>query len=274
MDPISLDAMAASVPDGALIALPPDNSLPSVALAKALVRRGARGLRLLGVPVSGFATDILIGAGCVAEVETSAVSLGEAGFAPRFSAALKAGTIKVRDATCPAIHTMLQAAEKGVPFMPLRGVIGSDIVANRADWRVVQNPFSDTPDLVLLLPALSPDIAVFHAVMADAEGNVWVGRRRECATVAHASKRALVTVERVVEGNFLEDERLAPGTISGTYIEAVAIAVRGAHPVALLDEYGTDAAHVAQYARMAKTDAGFEQWCAEHVFGALQAAAE
>ena len=274
MDPISLDAMAASVPDGALIALPPDNSLPSVALAKALVRRGARGLRLLGVPVSGFATDILIGAGCVAEVETSAVSLGEAGFAPRFSAALKAGTIKVRDATCPAIHTMLQAAEKGVPFMPLRGVIGSDIVANRPDWRVVQNPFSDTPDLVLLLPALSPDIAVFHAVMADAEGNVWVGRRRECATVAHASKRALVTVERVVEGNFLEDERLAPGTISGTYIEAVAIAARGAHPVALLDEYGTDAAHVAQYARMAKTDVGFEQWCAEHVFGALQAAAE
>ncbi len=274
MDPISLDAMAASVPDGALIAMPPDNSLPSVALAKALVRRGARGLRLLGVPVSGFATDVLIGAGCVVEVQTSAVSLGEAGFAPRFSAALKAGTITVRDATCPAIHTMLQAAEKGVPFIPLRGVIGSDILANRPDWRVVQNPFSDTPDQVLLLPALSPDIAVFHAVMADAEGNVWVGRRRECATLAHASKRALVTVERVVEGNFLEDERLAPGTISGTYIEAVAIAARGAHPVALLDEYGTDAAHVAQYARMAKTDAGFEQWCAEHIFGALQAAAE
>ncbi|MES2713624.1 MAG: CoA-transferase [Pseudomonadota bacterium] len=274
MNPISLDAMAASVPDGALIALPPDNSLPSVALAKALVRRGARGLRLLGVPVSGFATDILIGAGCVVEVETSAVSLGEAGFAPRFSAALKAGTIKVRDATCPAIHTMLQAAEKGVPFIPLRGVIGSDILANRPDWRVIQNPFSDAPDQVLLLPALSPDIAVFHAVMADAEGNVWVGRRRECATVAHASKRALVTVERVVEGNFLEDERLAPGTISGTYIEAVAVAARGAHPVALLDEYGTDAAYVANYARMAKTDAGFEQWCAEHVFAALQAAAE
>jgi len=274
MDPISLEAMAASVPDGALIAMPPDNSLPSVALAKALVRRGARGLRLLGVPVSGFATDVLIGAGCVAEVETSAVSLGEAGFAPRFSAALKAGTITVRDATCPAIHTMLQAAEKGVPFMPLRGVIGSDILAHRPDWRVIQNPFTDEADQVLLLPALSPDIAVFHAVMADAEGNVWVGRRRECATVAHASKRALVTVERVVEGNFLEDERLAAGTISGTYIEAVAIAERGAQPVALLDEYGTDAAYVATYARMAKTEAGFSEWCAEHVYGGLRAAAE
>ncbi|WP_338661729.1 CoA transferase [Pararoseomonas sp. SCSIO 73927] len=275
MTRVSLEALAEAVPDGALLALPPDNSLPSVALAKALVRRGARELRLLGVPVSGFATDLLIGAGCVAEVETSAVSLGEAGFAPRFSAAVKAGAITVRDATCPAIHTMLQAAEKGVPFMPLRGVIGSDITAHRPDWRVVQNPLSDRPDPILLLPALHPDAAAIHAVMADEAGNVWVGRRRECATLAHASRKLLVTVERVVAGNMLEDERLAPGTISATYVEAFAVAERGAHPVALLDEYGFDAAYVATYARAARTEEGFRAWVQEHVFGrAAQVAAE
>jgi glutaconate CoA-transferase subunit A len=267
MTQASLEALAASVPDGALLALPPDNSLPSVALAKALMRRGAKGLRLLGVPVSGFATDLLIGAGCVAEVQTSAVSLGEAGFAPRFSAAIKAGTILLRDATCPAIHTMLQAAEKGVPFMPLRGVIGSDILTHRPDWRVVQNPFSETPDPILLLPALQPDVAAVHAVMADEAGNVWVGRRRECATLAHASRRLLVTVERVVPGNMLEDERLAPGVISATYVEAFAVAERGAHPVALLDEYGFDADYVAAYARAARTEEGFRAWAEEHVFG-------
>ena len=267
MTPSSLEALAASVPDGALLALPPDNSLPSVALAKALVRQGARGLRLLGVPVSGFATDLLIGAGCVAEVETSAVSLGEAGFAPRFSAAVRAGSITVRDATCPAIHTMLQAAEKGVPFMPLRGVIGSDILAHRGDWRVVQNPISDAPDPILVVPALHPDVAAIHAVMADEEGNLWVGRRRECATLAHASRRLLATVERVVPGNLLEDERLAAGTISATYVEAFAVAERGAHPVALLDEYGFDAAYVADYARAARTEEGFRAWVDEHVFG-------
>ncbi|WP_376092997.1 CoA transferase subunit A [Roseomonas sp. CCTCC AB2023176] len=264
---VAADDLAASVPDGALLALPPDNSLPSVAIAKALVRRGARGLRLLGVPVSGFATDLLIGAGCVAEVETSAVSLGEAGFAPRFSAAVKAGQIVVRDATCPAIHTMLQAAEKGVPFLPLRGIIGSDILAHRPDWRVIQNPFSQAPDPIVALPALSPDVAAIHAVMADEAGNLWVGRRRELATLAHASKRLLATVERVVPGNFLEDERLAPGTISATYVEAFAVAERGAHPVALLDEYPFDAAYVAAYARAARTDEGFSTWCGEHVYG-------
>jgi glutaconate CoA-transferase subunit A len=260
------DALAATVPDGALVALPPDNSLPSVALARALVRRGAKGLRLLGVPVSGFATDLLIGAGCVAEVETSAVSLGEAGFAPRFTAALKAGAITVRDATCPAIHTMLQAAEKGVPFMPLRGIIGSDILAHRPDWTVIQNPFSETEDRIILLPAKSPDVAAIHGAMADEEGNVWVGRRRELATLAHASRRVLVTVERRVPGSMLEDERLAPGCISATYIEAIAVAERGAHPVALLDEYGFDAAHVAEYAHLAKTEAGFREYLDRFVF--------
>jgi glutaconate CoA-transferase subunit A len=274
MTPISLEAMAASVPDGALVALPPDNSLPSVALARALVRRGAKNLRLLGVPVSGFATDLLIGAGCVAEVETSAVSLGEAGFAPRFTAALKAGTIRVRDATCPAIHTMLQAAEKGVPFMPLRGVIGSDILANRPDWKVIQNPFSEAPDHIVLLPAKMPDVAAIHGVMADSEGNIWVGRRRELATLAHASRRVLATVEMIHKGNMLEDERLAPGCISATYVESIAVAERGAWPVALLDLYGFDAAHVAEYARLAKTEAGFREYLDRYVLDAKAQAAE
>ncbi len=265
---IDIDALAARIPDGSLVALPPDNSLSPCALARALVRRRARGLRLLGVPVSGYATDLLIGAGCVESVQTSAVTLGEAGTAPRFVRAVAAGEIRVIDATCPAIHTMLQAAEKGVPFMPLRGVLGSDIVAHRPDWLVIDNPFADGGDPILLVPALAPDIAMFHAVCADREGNVYVGRRRELATIAHAARRSLVTVERIVENNLLEDERLAPGTINGLYIEALALAPRGAWPVGLLDEYSLDAAHFAEYARMARTDDGFATYLEHHVFNA------
>jgi len=273
----TLDRLAALVPDGALLALPPDNSLTPSAFARALVRAGARNLRLLGVPVSGYATDLLIGAGCVAGVQSSGVSLGEAGFAPRFTAALKAGRITMTDATCPAIHTMLQAAEKGVPFMPLRGILGSDILAHRPDWRVIGNPFAGADaeggDPIVLLPALRPDIAAFHAVMADRDGNVYVGRRHELATMAHAAQRSLVTVERMVDGNLLEDERLAAGTISATYIEAVAVAGRGAWPAALLDEYPADAAHYAEYARLAKTEDGFRAYLDRYVHHAAAEAA-
>ncbi len=275
MEPIELDALAARVTAGATLALPPDNSLTPSAFARALVRVGVRDLRLIGVPVSGFATDLLIGAGCVASVHTSGVTLGEAGTAPRFVAALAAGRLAVTDATCPAMHTALQAAEKGVPFMPLRGVLGSDILAHRPDWRVIDNPFAEGGgDPILLVPALSPDFCAFHAVMADREGNVWVGRRRELATIAHASRRVLVTVERTYDGNLLEDERLAPGTIAATYIEAVALAPRGAWPMALLDEYPADAAHVAEYARLARTDEGFRRYLDEHVLAPRARAAE
>jgi glutaconate CoA-transferase subunit A len=276
MKPISLEAMAESVPDGALIALPPDYSLPPCALGRALIRRGAKELRVLGVPITGFVTDLLIGAGCVAEVESSAVTLGEAGFAPRFSAAVRSGSIRMRDATCPAIHAALQASEKGVPFMPLRGVIGSDILAHRPDWKVARNPFAPQgeEDPILLVPAIQPDIAAFHAVMADAHGNVWVGRRREVATIAHAARRCLVTVERVVPGNMLEDERLAPGCISAIYVDSVAVAERGTWPSGLLGEYAADAAHLMEYAKQAASAAGFREYLDEHVFTSRAQAAE
>jgi len=261
----NVDDLARTIPDGALLALPPDHSLGSVALVHALIRRGARDLRLLGVPVGGFLFDLLIGAGAVAEIETSAVSLGEAGTAPRFTAALAAGGLRLRDATCPAIHTALQAAEKGVPFLPLRGLLGSDILAHRPDWKVIDNPFATTPDPIVLIPAIQPDFALFHAPFADQAGNVWVGRRRDLATMAHAARETLVSVERVIAGDMLEDERLAPGVISGVYIGAIALAPNGAAPLGLLDEYPADAGHIAAYARAARSTAGFADYLARFV---------
>ncbi|MGE0718752.1 MAG: CoA transferase subunit A, partial [Alphaproteobacteria bacterium] len=174
---VDLKALAARIPDGASLAIPPDYSNVPMALTHALLRRGARDLRLLCVPTSGIQADLLIGAGAVAEVECAAVSLGEQGPAPRFTAAVVGGSLKYVDSTCPAIHAALQASEKGLPFMPLRGILGSDILAHRPDWKVIDNPFAEGPDPIVVLPALKPDIAVFHARWADRQGNIWVGRR-------------------------------------------------------------------------------------------------
>ena len=265
-------ALAAEIPDGALLALPPDYSLVPMEVVRALVRRRARALRLLGVPVLGLAADLLIGAGCVAEVDTSAVSLGEAGEAPRFRAAVEEGRLRVRDSTCPMVHTALQAAEKGVPFMPLRGVIGSELVARREDWRVIANPFAEGDDPILVARAIVPDVALFHARWADAEGNVWVGRRRELATMAHASARALVSVEERHPGNLLADELLAPGTIASVYVAAVAVVPRGAWPLGLPGCYGCDDAHIAHYARAALSGEGFARYVEEFVRAPVPAA--
>ena len=259
------DELAARIPDGALIGLPPDYSLVAMEVVRALIRKRAKGLKLLGVPQLGLCADLLIGAGCVAEIETSAVTLGEAGLAPRFTEAVEKGEIVVRDATCPAVHTALQATEKGVPFMPLRGVLGSDLLKLRPDWKVSQNPFSQTTDPILLVPAATPDVALFHARWADDEGNVWIGRRRELATIAHASQRCFVTCEELRPGNMLEDELLAPGVVSAAYVTAVAKAPRGAWPLGVPQLYDIDDAHLAHYAKAAKTREGFERYLDEFV---------
>jgi glutaconate CoA-transferase subunit A len=262
---MSADDLAARIPDGALIGLPPDYSLVAMEVVRALVRRKARGLRLLGVPQLGLCADLLIGAGCVAEIETSAVTLGEAGLAPRFTDAAEKGEIVVRDATCPAVHTALQATEKGVPFMPLRGVLGSDLVCGRTDWRVVQNPMTAQPDPILLVPALRLDVALFHARWADEAGNVWVGRRRELATIAHAAQQCFVTYEEKRAGDMLEDELLAPGVVSATYVTHAAPAPRGAWPLGLPGAYDIDDAHLMRYAKAARTREGFQRYLEEFV---------
>ncbi len=259
MDILTLDNLAARIAPGSLVAIPPDYSGVSMAATRALVAAGARDLRIVCVPTSGIQADVLIGAGCVAELEAAAITLGEAGLAPRFTAAIRDGAIRMRDTTCPAVHAALQATEKGVPFMPLRGLIGSDVLKNRSDWKVGDNPFS-AGDPIVYLPAIKPDIALFHATKADREGNVWIGRRRELVTMAHAAVRSLVTVEEIVDGSLLADEETASGTLPGLYVDAVAEAPRGAWPLGLQDLYQTDTAEIARYAQAARTAAGFQEW--------------
>jgi glutaconate CoA-transferase subunit A len=261
----SLDAALEAISDGAVLAVPREQSGVAMAATRALIRRGVGRLHLVALPTSTLQADLLIGAGAVATLETSAVSLGELGPAPRFTAAIKAGTIVMKDATCPAIYAALQAAEKGIPFMPLRGLIGSDLLAHRPEWRVIDNPFG-TDDPVVLLPAIKPDVALFHASMADAQGNVWIGRQRDLSTLAHAAERTIVTVERLHDGNLLDDPVLAAGTLPGFYIEAVALAPRGAWPLGLPDHYPADTAHLAEYAQMAATAAGFDKYLMTHVY--------
>lgn len=266
-----LEALIEEIEDGASIAVAPDYSGCAMAAVRALIRRGVRNLHLIAVPQAGFQADMLIGAGCVATVEAAAITLGEHGFAPRFTDAVREGRIVIRDSTCPAIHAGLQAAEKGVPFMPLRGILGSDLLVHRDDWMTIDNPFAED-DPIVALPAIRPDVALFHAARADTRGNVWVGVRRELMSMAHAARRTLVTVEAISDDDLLADEAYAAGTIPALYVSAVAEVREGAWPVGLAGRYPADTPHLAEYARLAKTSEGFQQYLDEHVLERASAA--
>lgn len=261
-------ALCARIPDAALVAIPKTTAGVAMAVTRELIRRKVRALHLVGVPTSGLQTDLLIGAGCVETIETSAVSLGEFGTGPRFAAAVKAGTVRVLDATCPAIYAALQAGLKGLPFTPLRGLIGSDVLARRSDWKVIDNPFA-TDDPIALLPAIRPHFALFHARAADRHGNVYIGRDRELMIMAQAAHETLVTVEEIVDTDFMADEATATGSIAAVYVSDIAVAPRGAWPLPLPERYGLDAAVLSDYARRARSAEGFEAFLADWLSGDL-----
>src|ERR1700694_5071584 len=131
----TLDHALGAIVEGCMLAVPREVAGVPMEATRALIRRGVKGLHLVALPTSSLQADLLIGAGCIATLETSAVSLGEYGPAPRFIAAVTSGAMVMKDATCPALHAAFQAAEKGLPFMPLRGLIGSDLLAQRGEGR-------------------------------------------------------------------------------------------------------------------------------------------
>jgi glutaconate CoA-transferase subunit A len=254
---VSLEALADGVAPGQSLAIPVTGV--SMAATAALIEAGAQDLRLICVPISGMQADLLIGAGAVGEIETSAVSLGEAGGAPRFNAAVRAGDFSLRDSTCPAILAGLLAAQKGVPFMPIAGIVGSDLLKVRTDWKVIDSPVGE-PGKVVVVPAIAPDVALFHAPEADRAGNIRIGRHRELAAMAYAAKRTFVTVERIVEHNLMASEDSAAGVLPSLYVDKVAVAPRGAWPLPLPGEYPGDDVEVARYAAMARSEEGFRAY--------------
>lgn len=111
----SIADLVARIPNGAKIAVPNDSCGVSMTLTREMIRQGKRDLHLVCVPISGLQAELLIGVGAVATLETSAVTLGEYGPSPRFVDAVRRGTFKMKDATCPAIHAAIQAGQKNIP---------------------------------------------------------------------------------------------------------------------------------------------------------------
>jgi len=261
----SVDELVADVSDGSRLAIGKEETGASLAATLALIRKQVRRLHLICLPVSGLQADLLIGAGCVETVETSGLSLGEAGIAPCFSRAVRTKSIRVIDGTCPAIYAGFQAAQKGIPFMPLRGILGSDLLRHRHSWKVIDNPFASDhlpagiSDRLVAVQAIVPDVALFHARSADLNGNVFLGRDRDGLLLAHASRRTLVTVEAMHEGNLLNDPLRAGATLPELYVSGIAQAPRGAAPLGFAENYKADHAFLKRYARLAASNDGFRE---------------
>ncbi len=270
----TLQELVAPIGNGASIALPPSRSGPAMAATRALIEAGAKDLHLIAIPTSGLQADLLIGAGRVATMESAGVTLDEFGQAPRFVEAVKQGALNLKDTTCPALVSALQAGEKGIPFIPMRGLIGSDLLKHRDDYQVIDNPFAGGGDPIVVLPAIVPDFALIHAPLADRHGNVWIGKARELMTMAHAARHTLVSAEEIVEEDLMADPLRSPATIPAHYVTRIARAERGCWPLGLTGCYDIDAEAMSAYAQMARTAEGFAQFLEDGPEPARPVAAE
>lgn len=264
---VGVGELVSGIRDGMMLALPKDESGVAMEAERELIRRKVRNLHLLCVPACGFQADLLIGSGCVSTVECAGIIVGEIGVGPRFRTAVRAGTLTLKDSTCPVIHAGLQAGAKGAPFAVTRGILGSDLVNVRKEWRVVDNPLKEGGDPVLVVPALNPDVFMFHARWGDRYGNVWISSRRDLAYTSHAARQTLVTVEEIWDGDLLADPVMSAGTLSSAYVSATAHVPRGTWPMTLQHVHAEDTDHIRDYMTVAATDEGFDIYMREHVFG-------
>jgi glutaconate CoA-transferase subunit A len=146
--------------------------------------------------------------------------------------------------------------------MPVRGFLGSDYLKARRDFRVMQDPFTGEP--VVVVPPVTPDVALIHALKGDAAGNLLVDRTEDDHLLAQASHRVIASVEEIVPTGALAET--ADGLfVAGLYVAALVHAPHGAHPTACRGYYPHDAVQIRRYLEAAKTPAAFQAYLEAYV---------
>lgn len=227
-----------------------------------IVRQGIGGLHLIKT-AGAYDVDLLIAAGCAASVSAAFIGFETAfGMALSYRRAVERGTVTVNEHACYTVIAGLRAAIQGVPFMPIAGMFGSDLLAVRG-FKTVEDPY--TGQTVVAVPALMPDVAIVHVQEADSRGNARIfGTRFEDVLMAQAARRVIVTAERIVDGAAFER---APETVAipGFMVHAVIEAPRGAWPCSCAGEYEYDTEFLAAYVAASKDEEAVLQFIDERI---------
>ena len=279
---IELAEAASLIPDGATMSFGGfTTQRHPMAFVYELIRLNRRNLYLFGHSPGGD-WDILIGAGCVKRVEL-AYEADEAfnTIGPRWRLAVQRGEIEWEDYSNFAMVSRFAAGAMGIPFMPIRSLFGSDVLARQtlddgqraADPRtstkkahVMESPF-DPGDRVVLVPAIHTDFAVLHVQKASANGIVRIeGQTFADVQQALCADTVIVTAEEIVGEQALrrEPERNLLPHFAVQYVCHVPF---GAHPYAVFNYYDYDPRQLKLYHESAEQDSAFQEYLSRFVYG-------
>jgi len=275
------DAIADLVPDGASVALglQMEQMIPFAA-GHEIIRQKKRGLTLIG-PISDILFDQLIGAGCVEKVIAAWVGNVMMGSAYNFRRAVEEHGMKVFNMTNFTVALALQAAAMGVPFLPTRSALGSDVARDNGFFAEIESPFansrgdgrsrpcgpSEARQPLHAVKALAPDVTIVHLQRADRDGNAhcW-GNFGVMIEGVRAAKRVIVVAEEIGEPEVISSDPNRT-VIPGFLVNAVVECPIGAHPSPVQGYYKRDDAFFKQYHEQTKTTADTEAWLQQWAYG-------
>jgi glutaconate CoA-transferase subunit A len=213
-------------------------------IIRALIRRGVRNLTVIGAATAGLEIDMMIGAGCVKRV--IAPYIGAELYAPIghcYRRAAENDEIDVYETTEYLLYSQLDAAARGLGFLPWRGGVGTALPMLNKDYVPFNDPINGEP--YLAVPALHADWAIIHVGQADRYGNGQHGGARfGDRLLSRAAERVMLTAERIVPNGEI---RKNPFATSVAYADVVVEAPYGSHPFASHGFYVEDEAAIREY---------------------------
>ncbi len=233
-----------------------------------LIRQQRRELTLIG-PISDILFDQLIGTGCVSKVSAAWVGNVMMGSAYNFRRAAEQGIpqkLEITDYSNFSIACALHAAALGIPYLPMRSLLGTDILKNNPHIIEIESPF-DSGEHLSAVKALQPDLAIIHSQRADKHGSahIW-GGLGVVADSAKASKKVLIVADEIVETAVIESDPNRT-VVPGFLVDAVVCEPFAAHPSPSQGKYNRDHQHYTEYHEQTRKRDEFLQWVERWVFG-------
>ena len=227
----------------------------SMALAHEIIRQGIGNLTLVGCNLA-LSMDLLVGAGLVKRTESGTGNLERYGATLRWRRAIEAGELEVADYSHLGMASRFLAGALGVPFMPSKSLLGTDILNRRRagddrPFELLDNPWNPG-EPVVLLPACRPDVSIIHVQKADEMGNIIIdGFTTQEPEMARASRSVIVSCERLIDS---DEVRRDPDrtTIPYIFVDAVVEQPWGAYPTSTYRYYEHDDEHLRDYQRRAR----------------------
>ncbi len=222
-------------------------------LVRELIRQGRRDLGAVCL-VGGIPIDWLAAAGCLNRLIGAAVSMEQFGLCQRYRKAVEAQQIRVEELSETALNARLGAGARNLPFLPTRGLIGTDLIAINDNLVMLDDPFGGLP--VVACRALVPDVALIHCHRADRYGNVQYEPTAlwpDLGIMPKAATRVIVSAEEIVHTDVLRrnpDRTVLPGFM----VDAVVEIPWGAHPTSFNPNYGYDTGMHLAWTKAARDD--------------------